>query len=86
MFAWTGLQVEVANLGWLVIHQLVESNIQKLNFFGTSFTFKKRKENLLSRVRVLYKKTISSVYVVVLQRTANKCTKMYDAREKLLFC
>jgi len=42
MFAWTGLQVAVASLGWLVIHQLVESNIQKLNVLGRIHVQKKK--------------------------------------------
>ena len=32
------------------------------------------------------RRRIWSVHVVVLQRTAKKCTKIYNARAQLLFC
>ena len=52
----------------------------------TAFSSKWKYEKLAVVVHVLYRRRRTwSFHVVVLQRTEKKCTKIYNARAKLLF-
>ena len=51
-----------------------------------AFSFKWKYDKLAVVVNVLQTTQNLVIHVVVLQRTAIKCTKNYNARAKLLFC
>ena len=60
------------------------------NYPGTklvrvAYKLRKKMKNLSSCVHVLHKTLMWSFHVVVLQRTAKKCTKMWNARAERLF-
>ena len=64
----------------------MQANPSGVEFLRTIFKFRKRikfRRGLFTSSR---KSKIRQFYVVVVQKTAKKCTKKWDARAKLLFC
>ena len=58
----------------------------EVEFLGTISKYSKRNKILSLLVYVVHKTEIRHVYVVVVQKRAQKCTKKRGARAKLLFC
>jgi len=53
---------------------------------GTAFRLREKKKKSLLYVHLLRKTLYEVFHVVVLQRTAKRCTKMYNTRDEAFFC